>query len=113
MLCTDSCVGKAVGVPLIVTYHPHLRGLNKIMRKNLKHLQADQTVKSVSTPATFVSFRTVRNLRSHLVGSKLSSLQHTIGSYKCNTSRCQVGKNIKECYEFSSHVTKEAFKIYL
>ena len=59
------------------------------------------------TPAPFVSIRTARNLRSHLVQSKLDPLQRTTGSCKCNTPHCQVGKSIKECYEFSSHVTKE------
>ena len=111
LLCTNSCVSKVVGVPLIVTYHLQLNGLNKIMRKNLKHLQADQTVKSVFTPAPFVSFRSARNLRSHLVRSKLYLFKRTTGSYKCNTPRCQVGQNVKECYEFSSHVTKKTFKI--
>ena len=63
------------------------------------------------TPAPFASFRIARNLRSHLVRSKLYPLQRTTGSCKCNTPRCQVGKNVKECFEFSSHVTKETFKI--
>ena len=67
LLYTNSRVGNEVGVPLIVTYHPNLNGLNKIMRKNLKHLPADRMVKSVFTPALFVSFRKARNLRSHLV----------------------------------------------
>ena len=71
LLCTNSCVGKDVGVSLIVTYHPHLNGSSKIMRKNLKHFQANQTVKLVFTPASFVSFPSARNLRSHLVRSKL------------------------------------------
>ena len=44
LLCTNSCVGKEVGVPLIVTYHPHFNGLNEINTENLKHLQADQMV---------------------------------------------------------------------
>ena len=48
---------------------------------------------------------------SHLVHSKLHSLKQTTGSYKCNTPLYQVGKNVKECYEFSSHVTEEIFKI--
>ena len=65
LLCSNSCVGNEVGVPLIVTYHPHLNGLNKVMGKYLKHLQPDQTVKSAFTSAPFVSFRIVRNLRSH------------------------------------------------
>ena len=96
---------------MIVTYHPHLNVFDKIMRKNLKHLQADQTVKSVFTPVPFVSFRIARKLRSHLVRSELYPLQRAIGSCKCNTPRCQGGKNVKKCYEFSSHVTKETFKI--
>ena len=107
LLRTNCCVSKEIGVPLVVTYHPHFIALNKIIRRNLKHLCADQLVRSVFTPAPFISFRTARNLRSHLVRSELYPLKRTAGSYKCNTPRCQVGKNVKECYEFSSHVTKE------
>ena len=111
LLRTNDCVSKEIGVPLVVTYHPHLNALKKIIRRNLKHLHANQLVRSVFTPAPFISFRTARNLRSHLVRSKLYPLKRTTGSNKCNTPRCQVGKNVKECYEFSSHVTKETFKI--
>ena len=111
LLRTNDCVSKEIGVPLVVTYHPHLNALSKIILRNLKYLHADQLVRSVFTPAPFISFRTARNLRSHLVRSELYPLKRTAGSYKCNTPRCQVGKNVKECYEFSSHVTKETFKI--
>ena len=55
LLCTSSCKDRVFGVLLIVTYQPHLNGLNKTMRKNLKHLQTNQT-------APFVSFRTARKL---------------------------------------------------
>ena len=111
LLRTNDCVSKEIGIPLVVTYHPHLNVLNKIIRRNLKHPYADQLVRSVFTPAPFTSFRTARNLRSHLVRSKLYPLKQTNGSYKCNTPRCQVSKNVKECYEFSCHVTKETFEI--
>ena len=94
LLFTGSCIGKEVRVPIIATDHPYLNGSNKIMRKNLKHLQADQTGKLVFTPASFASFRTTPNLRSHLVQSKLYPLQRTTGSYKYNTPRCQVGRNV-------------------
>ena len=100
LLCTNSCIGKDVEVPLLLIIHTLLVWHH--------HLQADQTVKSVFAPAPFVSFHTVHNLQSHLVRSKLYSLQHTTGSWECNTPRCQVDKNVKECYEFSSHVTKKA-----
>ena len=110
LLQTKDCVSKEIGVPL-VTYHPHLNTLNKIIQRNLKHFHADQLVRPVFTPAPFISFRTALNLRSHLVCSKLYPLNQTTGTYKCNTPRCHIGKNVKECYEFSSHVTKETFKI--
>ena len=98
LLFTGSCIGKEVGGPIIVTYHPHLNGSNKIMRKNLKHLQADQTGKLVFTPAPFASFRTTSNPHSHLVQSKLYPLQSTTGSYKYKTPCCQIGRNVKEFY---------------
>ena len=108
---TIDCLSKEIVVPFVVIYHPHLNALNKMIRGNLKHLHADHLVRSAFTPAPFILFRTVRNLRSHLVRSKVYPLKQTTGSYKCNTPCCQVSKNGKECYEFSSHVTKESFKI--
>ena len=111
LLRTNDCVSKEIGVPLVVTYHPHLNALNKIICRNLKHLHADQLVGSIFTSAPFTSFGTACNLRNHLVHSKLYPLKRTTGSNKCNTLRCQVGKNVKECYKFSSHVTKETFKM--
>ena len=44
LLFADSCVGKDFGVPIIVTYHPHLNGLNK----------ANQTSRLAFIPAPFV-----------------------------------------------------------
>ena len=64
---TNHLKDLAVGARLIVTNHPHFNGLNKIMRKNFRDLQANQTIKSLFTPAPFVSFCTALNLRSHLV----------------------------------------------
>ena len=59
LLCTKNCAGKKVEVPLIVPHHPHLDGLNEIMQKNLNYLQVYHIVRSVLTPAPFVSFPTV------------------------------------------------------
>ena len=102
---------KSVGVPFVVTYHPHLKNISKITKKHTKHLYADPEVRSVFTPLPFVSFRSVRNLRSHLVRSKLYPQERKTGSPKCNGPRCLTCNNIKECDTFTSHVTKETFKI--
>ena len=67
LLRTNDCVSKKIGVPIDVTYHPHLDAINKIIRRNLKHLCTDQLVRSVFIPAPFISLRTPRNLRIHLV----------------------------------------------
>ena len=67
LLFADSCVGKDFGVPIIVTYHPQFNSLNKIMRKNLKHLSANQTSSLVFIPAPFVSFRTTHNCKGRLI----------------------------------------------
>ena len=58
---------KIVGVPVVVTYHPHLENISKIIKKHIKHLYVDPEVRSVFTPLPFASFRSVRNLRNHLV----------------------------------------------
>ena len=111
LLQTNDFVSKENLVQLVFSYDPHLKAVNKIIRRNHKHLHADQLVRSVFIPAPFLSFRTVRNLGIHLVCFELYPLGGTTGSSKCYTPRCQVRKVLKECHEFSSHVTKEIFKI--
>ena len=102
---------KSVGVPLLVTYHPYLKNIIKIIKKHIKHLYADPEVRSVFTPLPFVSFRSAQNLRSHLVRSKLYSQKRKTSSSKCNSPRCLTCSNIKKCDTFTSHVTTETFKI--
>ena len=100
-----------VGIPFVVTYHPHLKNISKIIKKHANYLQIDPEVRSLFTSLPFVSFRSVRNLRSHLVRSKLYPEERAIGSAKCNSPRCLTCNDVKECDTFTSHVTKETFKI--
>ena len=74
---------KSVGVPFVVTSHPHFQNISKIIKKHIKHLYADPEVRSVFTPLPFVSFRPGQNLRSHLVRSKLYPQKRKTGSSKC------------------------------
>ena len=53
-------------IPFIVIYHPHLKHMGKLIKYNSKHFCANVNVRSVFTPASFASFRTAHNLRSHL-----------------------------------------------
>ena len=105
---------KSVGVTFVVTYHPHPKNISKIIKKHIKHLYADPEFRFVFTPLPFVSFRSVQNLRSHLVKrSKLYPQEQKIGSSECDSPCCLTCNNIKECDTFTSHVTKEMFKTNL
>ena len=92
---------KNMGIAFIVTYHPHLKHLDKLIQNNIKHLYADVKVRSAFTPAPFVSFHTACNLRSHLVRSKLYPLVRKTGSQKCKFQLCLTCKNVQECDTFS------------
>ena len=58
-------------VPLLVNYSPILCRLGQVIRKNLCFLYQDEEVKQVFNTSPFVSFRSVRTLRSHLVKAKI------------------------------------------
>ena len=113
LLRPNSMDNKSVGVPFVVTFHPHLTNISEIIKKNIKYLYADPEVRSVFTPLPFVSFRSARNLRSYLVRSKLYSQERKIGSSKYNIPRCLTCNNIKECDTSTSHVTKETYVIIM
>ena len=102
---------KSVGVHFVVTYHRDLKNISKIIKKAIKHLYAKPEVRSVFTSLTFVSFRSVRNLSSHLVRFELYPQERKIATSKRDSPRCITCNNIKECDTFTSHVTKETLKI--
>ena len=60
-----------IGVPLVVTYHSRFYNLSNTIRKLFIYLYAEEQVKKVFTPAPFVSFRSIYNLRSNLVRAKV------------------------------------------
>ena len=66
------------GVPLVVNYNPIPCCLGQVRRKNLRFLYQDKKVKQVFNPAPFVSFRSVRTLRSQLQSQTKSFEQNGI-----------------------------------
>ena len=102
---------KENGVLLVVTCNSNFNSLNSLIRKNLKFLYADPKTKRVFTPALFFSFRSVKNLKSFLVRSKVYQLERKVGSAKFNGKRCQVCLNINETDNFESFQSKQKYKI--
>ena len=59
------------GVPFVITYHPSLKNIGRIINQNLYILYMNEEVKSVFAPAPMISFRSARKLSSYLVRTNL------------------------------------------
>ena len=100
------------GIPLVVTYHPLLKSLSKIISKNYLHLlYKDEEVKRVFTPGPMISFRSPKKVSSYLLRAKLYPTERVVGSFKCSKPRCLVCVNFTETNTFSSTVTSKTYKI--
>ena len=99
------------GVPLVVNYNPILCRLGQVLRKNFCFLCQDEKVKQVFSPAPFVSFRSVRTLKSHLLRAKDYPVgERLVGSRKYNKHRCQVCKNLIENETFQCSLIRRFTK---
>ena len=99
------------GVPFVVTYHPILNSLSKIIRDIMYLFNMNEEVRKTFSPGPMVLFRSARKLISHLVRAKLYPLQRKVGSSKCDKQRCEVRNNVTDTSIFSSTVTGDTFKI--
>ena len=68
------------GVPLIITYHPLLKSVDKMTRKHLYFLYIDSEIKKVFSPAPMVSFKSACKRSRYLVRAKLYPLNRSEGS---------------------------------
>ena len=104
--------GKSLkAVPFVMTYHPKLKSMKKLIFKYLDILDRDNEVKRVFTPKPMILFRSARKLSSYLVRAKLYPTERTVGSYKCGGKRCEVCINVNETSTFISTVTGETYII--
>ena len=102
---------KERGVPLLVTYHPRFYNLSAIIWKYFTFLYAEEKVKRVFTPTSFISFRSGYSLRNHLVRAKVYPLIREKGTFCCGTSWCETCCSTEQCDNFESSVTKKVHKI--
>ena len=106
-----SGIKKKKGVPFVVTYHPKLKNLSKIIKDNLYLLYMNDEVKKTFTPSPMISFRSSRKINNFTVTAELYPVERTVRSYKCGKKRCEVWEVISETDTFSSTVTGKNFKI--
>ena len=98
-------------VSLVVTYHPLLKSLSKIIHDNLYLLYMNEELKGVFTPGPMVSCRCSRKLSKYLLRAKLYLLKRSVGSIKCNRARCQICTSVNETGKFTSSYAGKTCRI--
>ena len=63
------------GIPFVVTCHPQLKNLGRIINQNFYLLNMNEETKKLFSPRTMVSFRSPRKIISYLVRAKLYPLE--------------------------------------
>ena len=72
--------------PLVIIYHPLLKGFASVIRKHLYILYLNKEVKEIFTHCPMVSFRGARKLGSYLVKAKLYPLKRSVELFKFNVN---------------------------
>ena len=66
------------GIAFVLTYHPLLKQLEGILRRNMYLLNMNTEVKQTFTPVPMVSYRSSRKLSSYLVRAKLYPIDRIV-----------------------------------
>ena len=98
-------------LPLVVTYHPKLANMSNKMRNHQRIFNFDEEVKKLFLDSFFVSFRSARNLKSHLVRSKVYPKERKVGSRKCGKASCRVCDNVQNSDIFKGKHDDKIYKI--
>ena len=98
-------------VPLVVTYHPQLPCLGKILREHLPTLHVSETMKKAVPNPPLVANRRPKNLRDLLVRAEMKPPQQLYeGNSACRRPRCKSCIHIKTGSAFESATTGEKFQ---
>ena len=87
---------RSTKTPFVVTYHPRLPDISKILRELHPILESSERCKSAITSVPFVAFRKPRSLGDYLVRAKVDSRGPNSETVKCSSRRCEVCKYIDE-----------------
>ena len=80
--------------PLVVTYHPLLNSMGKVLSKSFNILYMDEEVTKVFYLGPMFLFWSARKVSSYLVRVEVYPLEKTVSSFQCKKSRCQVCLNV-------------------
>ena len=106
---TQTREGMIKGMPLVITYHPLLKSVDKMIQNHFYLLYTDNEIKKVFSLTPMFSFKNARKLRSYLVRAKLYTLYRS--ERRCKKPRCKVCVNVIKTDTFTSIVTSKTYKI--
>ena len=98
-------------VPLVTTYHPVLKNLNSILRKNLPILHTNERMAELFKDPPMAAFRRPRNLKDMVVRAKLDNPLPNGGFKTCSDTRCLMCKHSTDMDKFTSPVTGRTYTI--
>ena len=95
-------------VPFVLTYHPRLRMMGKILHRNYKLLQSNERLKKAFPEPPMVAFKRLKNLRDMLVHTGPRAINQGVGS--CSDKRCKCCKHLQGTTEFEINGKKHCVK---
>ena len=91
-------------VPLVVTYHPSLKPLRRILHQIHGLIEDDEDLRTLFPDPPLVSFRQTDSLHNKLVRSNRNRQTTENGTFPCKYQRCMTCANIQQghCITFKN-----------
>ena len=105
---------RSTKTPLVVTYHPRLPDISKILRELHPILESSDRCKNAIKNVPFVAFRKPKSLGDYLVRAKVESRKPrdlVLGTVKCSSRRCGVCKYMDGNSRFKSSHDDKSYSI--
>ena len=106
---------RSTKTPFVVTYHPRLPDIGKILRELHPILESSERCKNALKSVPFVAFRKPKSLGDYLVHAKVNSRgprdTDLLGTVKCSSRRCEVCHYLEEKSEFKGSHEDRTYSI--
>ena len=111
---SKSNIPRSTKTPFVVTYHPRLPDISRILRELHPILESSERYKNAITSVPFVAFRKPKSLGDYLVRTKVDSRgpkRLVLGTVKCSSKRCEVCKYLDKYSHFKSSQDDRRYSI--
>ena len=114
-ILSESIQPRSTKTPFVVTYHPRLPDIGKILRELHPILESSERCKNALKSVPFVAFRKPKSLGDYLVHAKVDSRgprdTDLLGTVKCSSRRCEVCHYLEEKSEFKGSHEDRTYSI--